>query len=274
MPPSPVPLFFAADHQIQLSDYLPLPRTTFLQENTAEPPPPHPSTQLPHVTLTYATSLDSQISLQPGLQTVLSGPETKAMTHFLRSQHDAILVGRGTAEADNPGLNSRFSNDGQYAVGLDRQPRPFVLDPRKKLDPSRTPKLLENAAAGIGRAPWWIISDSEDVDQTIWTNVVRAGPYVGSESGIDWEILLNNLAATGVRSIMIEGGATVINDLLKAKNQKWVSSVIVTIAPTYLGDGGVVVSPPRSNATQNEARLTQVRWFPLGQDVVMAGKIH
>lgn len=39
----------------------------------------------PDVTLTFATSLDSQLSLAPGVQTALSGPESKAMTHYLRS---------------------------------------------------------------------------------------------------------------------------------------------------------------------------------------------
>ncbi|KAL3425866.1 riboflavin-specific deaminase domain-containing protein [Phlyctema vagabunda] len=271
----PEPLRFAAEHQAHLKDYLPPLRTTYLQENTSALNDAQPEPRVPHVTLTYATSLDSQISLQPGVQTVLSGPETKAMTHYLRSQHDAILVGRGTAEADNPGLNSRFSEDGIAVVGLDKQPRPFVLDPRKSLEPNMTPKLLQNAVDGIGRSPWWIIRDGEVVDEQVWGNVpiIRAGKYEGKESGIDWQTLLVNLAATGVRSIMIEGGAAVINDLLKEKNQKWISSVIVTIAPTYLGTGGVVVSPQRSDTAKNEARLTNVRWLPLGQDVVMTGKV-
>lgn len=278
MPSSPEPLLFSAKHQVQLSAYLPPSRITYLEENASSQTLPSSELQLPHVTLTYATSLDSQISLQPGIQTILSGPETKAMTHYLRSQHDAILVGAGTAEADNPGLNSRFSELGDSVIGLDRQPRPFILDPGKRLKLQMTPKLTENARMGIGRAAWWIIGDDttktpESGELHAQQNLIMAGHYNGSEHGVDWKTILTNLAATGVRSIMIEGGATVINDLLREKNQKFISSIIVTIAPTYLGSGGVVVSPPRSDAQKNEARLGDVKWLPFGQDVVMAGKL-
>ncbi|KAJ6000142.1 hypothetical protein N7481_000551 [Penicillium waksmanii] len=64
--------------------------------------------EFPHVTLSYASSMDSKISLRAGMQTVLSGPEAKLMTHYLRSRHDAILIGVGTVLADNPGLNCRL----------------------------------------------------------------------------------------------------------------------------------------------------------------------
>lgn len=58
---------------------------------------------------------------------------------------------------------------------------------------------------------------------------------------------------------------------MRKKNQKYVSSVIVTIAPTYLGAGGVDIAPIRSLKAQNEVNLSGVKWIPLGQDVVMAG---
>ena len=65
----------------------------------------------------------------------------------------------------------------------------------------------------------------------------------------------------------------VIKDLLRKKNQKYISSVIVTIAPTYLGDGGVDVAPKRSLEAENEVHLQGVKWLPLGQDIVMTGFI-
>ncbi len=58
----------------------------------------------PWVLLTYAASLDGEIAAAPGVRTTLSGMESKAMTHYLRTRHDAICVGVGTAEADDPGL--------------------------------------------------------------------------------------------------------------------------------------------------------------------------
>jgi 2,5-diamino-6-(ribosylamino)-4(3H)-pyrimidinone 5'-phosphate reductase len=74
---------------------------------------------------------------------------------------------------------------------------------------------------------------------------------------------------------MVEGGGAVINSLLAAGNIPLVNSVIVTIAPTWLGKGGVVVSPDRpggENGTVPAARLGSVKWCPLGEDVVLCGR--
>ena len=124
--------------QERLNPYLPAQRTTFLSEGPLSRNPSYSSSQiqqekLPHVTLTYAQSLDSQISLRSGTRTTLSGTETKAMTQFLRTRHEAILIGAGTANADNPGLNTSFSYDGEGVVGLDQQPRPLIFSPPLRL---------------------------------------------------------------------------------------------------------------------------------------------
>lgn len=208
------------------------------------------------------------------------------MTHFLRANHDAILVGAGTANADNPGLNSSFSYDGETIVGLAEQPRPFVLDPGRSWRTEACGKMFGFVRRGVGRAPWWVVAeDSGDVlearrdDERIEKireaggDVVEVGKYGNKEDGVEWEKILRVMWDTGIRSVMIEGGATVINDLLRKRNQHLVTSVIVTIAPTYLGSGGVVVAPPRSVQDENEARLSDVTWIPFGQDVVMAGRL-
>jgi 2,5-diamino-6-(ribosylamino)-4(3H)-pyrimidinone 5'-phosphate reductase len=104
-------------------------------------------------------------------------------------------------------------------------------------------------------------------------DAIEAGKYGSRADGVEWEKILRAMWNTGIRSVMIEGGATVINDLLRARNHHLVTSVIVTIAPTYLGSGGVVVAPPRSVQDENEARLREVTWIPYGQDVVMAGRL-
>lgn len=69
-------------------------------------PPIQPHTNRPHVTLTYAQSLDAKIAGANGNQLILSGKESLVMTHWLRTMHDAILVGVGTALNDDPQLNS------------------------------------------------------------------------------------------------------------------------------------------------------------------------
>ncbi|WP_267434648.1 bifunctional diaminohydroxyphosphoribosylaminopyrimidine deaminase/5-amino-6-(5-phosphoribosylamino)uracil reductase RibD [Sphingomonas sp. GM_Shp_1] len=75
----------------------------------------------PFVTLKLATSLDGKIARPDGESRWITGPEARAHTHLERSRHEAILVGRGTLEADSPRLDVRLP-------GLeDRSPRRILL---------------------------------------------------------------------------------------------------------------------------------------------------
>ena len=75
----------------------------------------------PHVTLKLATSLDGCIALADGSSRWITGERARAHTHLLRARSDAILVGRGTYEADAPALDVRLA-------GLEpRSPRRLLL---------------------------------------------------------------------------------------------------------------------------------------------------
>jgi 2,5-diamino-6-(ribosylamino)-4(3H)-pyrimidinone 5'-phosphate reductase len=226
-----------------------------------------------HLTLTFATSLDSAISLRPGVQTALSGPESKAMTHYLRSKHKAILIGVGTAIADDPGLNCRIE-------GSTSQPRPVIVDPRARWPLNSELKVIRLAREGKGLAPFVIVSsaamvaDQSDKDLKDW-----GGKYIKvperAGGGFSWSHIMQILKSEGLDSVMVEGGGTVINSLLWEENLEYINSVILTIAPTWLGKGGVVVSPDRDRGEQGNvpaARLRDVKWCPLGEDVVLCGR--
>lgn len=80
----------------------------------------------PFVTLKLATSLDGKIARPDGESRWITGPEARAHTHLERSRHEAILVGRGTLEADSPRLDVRLPGLGSHS------PRRILL--------SRTPE--------------------------------------------------------------------------------------------------------------------------------------
>ncbi|KAJ5463720.1 hypothetical protein N7475_008664 [Penicillium sp. IBT 31633x] len=245
-----------------------------------------PNPDLPFTTLTFATSLDSSLALSPGARTVLSGPQSKAMTHYLRSRHDGILIGVGTAIADDPGLNCRLAGVGGYGkTGLDGQPRPVVIDPTARWDFSDESKLFQLCREGRGVAPW-IITAVENTDKKkkallekyggkfITVSMLRT--HTGGHQ-VDWKDLLVHLKSNGLQSIMVEGGGQIIKSLLSPHYMSLLNSVIVTIAPTWLGEGGVVVSPARrfddgGNAI-SAARLKNVKWYPFGEDVVLCGQV-
>ncbi|PWY96649.1 bacterial bifunctional deaminase-reductase [Aspergillus sclerotioniger CBS 115572] len=244
------------------------------------------SRSLPFTTLTFATSLDSSLALSPGTRTVLSGPQSKAMTHYLRSRHDAILIGVGTAVADNPGLNCRVAGVGGYgSEGLAGQPRPIIIDPSARWEFTAESKIFELARNGRGRAPF-IITAADTVPLSAQKEVLEqhGGKFIALPVGttadgthrIDWTALLECLVHEGLKSVMIEGGGSIINSLLEPSYQSLIDSVIVTIAPTWLGQGGVVVSPQRrveNGVVVPASRLTGVKWYPFGEDVVLCGRI-
>lgn len=228
-----------------------------------------------HLTLTYAQSLDASLSLAPGVRTALSGAETKAMTHYLRAHHASILVGAGTAAADDPALNCRLEG-----VGLAQQPRPIVLDPRARWEVSQESAVVRLAAAGLGKAPW-ILCCVEPGEKAREVVEGVGGKYIrvpaDADGKVAWEEVLKVLWEEGIESLMVEGGGRVMNDLLALANSgvDVVDSVIVTIAPVWLGAGGVVVAPERNKETASGGpRLESVTWSQMGEDIVLCGRIN
>lgn len=267
----PEQLTFAKSSEALLESYLPPAH----HDSPAQPP-------RPFITLTFATSLDSSLSLAPGVRTRLSGPDSKAMTHYLRSRHSAILIGISTLLADDPGLNCRIT-------GSPSQPRPIIIDPHLRWKPSHSDKVLQLFREGQGLAPYVLtgvnLSEIPQESRAILND--HAGKFIhidpnapGPDSRwrFDWNDVLSTLHAEGLSSVMVEGGGQIINSLLNPKYQSLVDSVIVTIAPTWLGQGGVVVSPERVHDGQGvpfpAARLSNVRWHPFGEDVVLCGTLQ
>ncbi|KAI1776856.1 dihydrofolate reductase [Hypoxylon cercidicola] len=310
-----VPLLFPSAEAQRLEPHLPVPSISSTGSNGDAVSP----SALPFVTLTFATSLDSALSLGPGIRTALSGPQSKAMTHYLRSRHDAICVGVGTAVADDPGLNCRIAADilrressssagvgallGLASVSTGEaeiretnntitasQPRPIVIDPRLRWDFTAESKVMQLARAGEGLAPYIVTAVAQPPKSKTKLLEDLGGKFIvldqpksdgasadSTSPSFDWRSILAAVRNEGLQSIMIEGGGAVINSLLSGENAQLVDSVIVTIAPTWLGQGSVFVSPPRQTSADGKpnavARLTNTAWIPLGEDVVLCGKI-
>jgi 2,5-diamino-6-(ribosylamino)-4(3H)-pyrimidinone 5'-phosphate reductase len=241
--------------------------------------------EFPHVTLSYASSMDSKISLCPGMQTVLSGPEAKLMTHYLRSRHDAILIGVGTVLADNPGLNCRLEGAGGFG-GLGRmwQPRPVVVDPMGRWPIHPECRMLRTAVEGKGKAPWVVVSPGAQINpQRLMMLKGYGGDFLriveyNQHWRLRWEAVLRALASEGIKSVMIEGGGTVLSELLNPEYTNFIDSIIVTVAPTYLGRGGVGVSPDSKLDQEGKPKATlsptDITWKALGPNVIMCGKIR
>jgi diaminohydroxyphosphoribosylaminopyrimidine deaminase / 5-amino-6-(5-phosphoribosylamino)uracil reductase len=181
----------------------------------------------PYVALKLAISVDGRIAARPGARTVLTGIESTREVHRLRSGFDAILVGHGTAEADDPLLTVREAPVRQPPVRV-------VVDSGARLDPSS--RLVRTAA----EMPVWILA-AEDADaqrvRTLTEYGVRVVQTKPRPEGLDLPSGLRALADAGARTIFAEGGRRIASGLLDAD---LVQRLFLFVAPVFLGKMGVV----------------------------------
>ena len=143
--------------------------------------------------------------------------------------------------------------------------------------------MVQLAAQGNGKVPWLLHVDpakgKSDADEAsyecVFIDTGREEPSTSTgTSAIPWLGILRTLKQQGIESVMIEGGATIISALLCMP--ELVNSVIVTIAPTWLGEGGVSVSPAAKTLggeRTNSATLKLTAWRQFGADAVLCGHL-
>ncbi|KAI9227061.1 MAG: dihydrofolate reductase-like domain-containing protein [Piptocephalis tieghemiana] len=246
---------------------------------------PAPQTR-PYVTLTYAQSLDGKIAGRGNQQLRLSGPSSMILTHYLRSTHEGILVGIGTVLADDPRLTARLPPGEGGEKGGDLNPQPIVLDPSLRTPPTCRLLNAQAFARGEQRKPWIVCGPRPDPERrkaleqagaTILPVVMEEGQGGGEGESrcLSIPAILTCLMDQGLKSIMVEGGAKVIRSFLQASDQ--VDALIVTIAPTLVGDQGVSAVASRSGqekrnepSSLGKGGFEEVKYSVFGQDVVMA----
>jgi len=145
----------------------------------------------PRVIINAAMSVDGKIAFPDGKAVRLSNEEDLRRVHRLRAAVDAILVGVGTVLMDDPKLTVKS----EYAKG--RNPLRIVLD-----SDGKTP---EAAHVLDGSAPTLIVTSEECLREFPRVEVLRCG-----KDDVDLRLLLERLAARDVRTVLVEGGSTVI----------------------------------------------------------------
>ncbi|SFD45199.1 diaminohydroxyphosphoribosylaminopyrimidine deaminase / 5-amino-6-(5-phosphoribosylamino)uracil reductase [Roseivivax sediminis] len=160
----------------------------------------------PTVTLKLATSFDGRIATATGESRWITGPEARAVVHGLRASHDAVLVGAGTARADDPALTVR---------GWGRVPQPVRVVASRLLDLP----LMGQLARTAREVPVWICHgpDAPAESRTAWEGLgarLIACPLSGRQ--LDARALLNSLGEAGLTRVFCEGGGTLAATLLAA----------------------------------------------------------
>ena len=158
--------------------------------------------------LKLATSLDGRIATATGESKWITGEAARAHGQRLRATHDAILVGIGTARADDPELTCRLP--GLAA----RSPVRIVLDSQAQL--ATTSKLARTA----NQAPVWLVctpaasADRRKALQQAGVEIIEVA--AGGDGRVDAGAAACALGGRGLTRILVEGGGEVAASLLKA----------------------------------------------------------
>lgn len=161
----------------------------------------------PMVTLKLALTLDGRIATAAGISRWITGPQARRAVHLLRARHDAVIVGAGTARADDPDLRVR-------ELGVAHQPVRMVADSR--LGVCSCGRLGSTAR----EAPVWMLHGPQ-APQSARNDWLRAGATLvpGLQDGLgrlDVTDALQRLGERGITRLFCEGGGGLAASLMNA----------------------------------------------------------
>ncbi|MEJ6389652.1 bifunctional diaminohydroxyphosphoribosylaminopyrimidine deaminase/5-amino-6-(5-phosphoribosylamino)uracil reductase RibD [Gymnodinialimonas ulvae] len=161
----------------------------------------------PMLTLKLATSVDGRIATASGESQWITGPQARRRVHAMRMRHDAVMVGAGTARADDPGLTVR-------GMGVAHQPVRVVLS--RRLDLPLGGQLGRTAR----EVPVWLLHgpDAPKAARAAW--IERGARLIEVATGpggqIDLAAAMARLGDAGLTRVFCEGGGTLAAALLSA----------------------------------------------------------
>ncbi len=211
----------------------------------------------PLVTLKQAASLDGRIATAGGESRWITGPEARRAVHGMRARHDAVLVGGGTARADDPALSVR-------GMGTMHQPVRVVMSRRPDLP------LAGQLAQSARTQPLWLVHDERAEKPVLdaWAGLgarLFACP-TGSDGQLDPSAALAALGEAGLTRVFCEGGGALAASLLGAG---LVDELAVFSAGLAIGaEGQAMLGALGLRRLAAAPRFTLVDTRPLGADVL------
>jgi diaminohydroxyphosphoribosylaminopyrimidine deaminase/5-amino-6-(5-phosphoribosylamino)uracil reductase len=210
----------------------------------------------PYVTLKAAVTLDGRIATRTGDARWVTGEESRRLVHRLRDRVDAVLVGAGTARADDPRLTTRLPG------GRGHDPVRVVLDTDLSLPADLALFRLRSPAPTV-------VAHASRRTRRLGARVELLRCRRG-RGGVDLRDLLAKLAERGVTHLLVEGGARVHARFLA---EGLVDRVLVFVAPKLAGGDGIpMVAGPGPARMADALRLEEVQVERVGEDVLVQGR--
>lgn len=188
----------------------------------------------PAVTVKWAHTLDGFIAAQDRTSKWITGEVAREFVHYDRARRDAVIVGTGTALEDNPRLNARTPNGGEYA----HQPLRVVVGTRSLHEDSfLTHAMVDPNEAQLG------------------SGAVIQCPTVDGALSTLWRL--------GARDVVVEGGSTLFASLFE---EGLVDFIDDYHAPAVLGAGVPLIGKVLAPTISQIKRFAPLHGISLGED--------
>ena len=222
----------------------------------------------PYVILNAAMTLDGKIATKTG-SSEISGPEDLERVHEIRKKADGIMVGIGTVLADDPRLTVHkipsSKSDNPIRVVVDNKAR-TPIDFRILNDDADTIIAVgsicdennpQSDADAVSRAK--AISQKVDV-------------FYSSKTPVDLVEFMNYLYSKGIKTLMLEGGATLNFSMIR---ENLIDEVRICIAPMIAGgrDAKTFFDGEGFDYMKDAVKLELIKSYSCGKDFVMEYKV-
>ena len=219
------------------------------------------TTGRPWMIAKWAMTLDGKIAAIDGSSQWITGPEARAAVHALRGRVDAIVVGRGTVERDDPLLTARPAGA--------RTATRIVLDAGANLP------LTSKLARTAGEAPVLVAAASDAPAERVAALRSRRIEVLllpGADRGARLETLLNELGRRQTTNVLVEGGSAVLGSLLACGA---IDEVFAFVAPKLLGGAAAPgpVGGPGLATIAHAVPLKRLELSCLGPDLLLRGHV-
>ena len=211
----------------------------------------------PLITLKMATTLDGRIATASGESRWITGESARDLAHTLRANHDAVMIGIGTAVADDPALTCRLPGMEQ------RQPVRIVIDTRLRLP------LTSQLVATARRQPTWIITTGADPIRSrafaeAGCEMIEAPTDVAGLPELTW--IVAELARRKLTRVLVEGGSRLAAAVLRAD---LADRVVWFHAPSVIGSDGMPAAAAFGiTDLKSSPRFARLDVTTIGDDIV------
>lgn len=201
-----------------------------------------------HVTLKLAISANGRIGRRDGRQVAITGEVSRDQVHALRARSDVILVGVGTAINDDPELTCRLP-------GLeDRSPVRLVLDTNLRMP------VTSRLAVTARDVPLWIATAASPDDPRREALAAKGAEFIACDA-LDGRLalpeLLEDIAAQGLSSVFVEGGAEVAQAFL---DEDLVDRIVLLTGEGAIEGEAVNAPVTRSSVPQTFRHVASMRY--------------